>query len=98
MLTVRKHDTFEKWLSSLRDIKTQARLLKRLKKVEMGLLGDVAPVGEGVGEMREHFGPGWRMYYVQHGPVVILMLGGGDKSTQSADIEAAKTLARTLKE
>ncbi len=64
----------------------------------MGLLGDVAPVGEGVGEMREHFGSGWRMYYIQRGPVLILMLGGGDKSTQSADIEAAKTLARTLEE
>ena len=62
----------------------------------MGLLGDVAPVGEGVFELREDFGPGWRMYYVQREQVLILMLGGGDKSTQDRDIKAAKELAKTL--
>lgn len=74
------------------------RLLKRLKKVELGLLGDVKPVGEGVFEMREDFGPGWRMYYVQRGAVILVMLGGGDKSTQDKDIDAAKALSRTLED
>lgn len=62
----------------------------------MGHLGDVKPVGDGVFEMREHFGPGWRMYYVQRGALLIVMLGGGDKSTQAADIAKAVKLAATL--
>ena len=64
--------------------------------VPVALLGDVAPVGDSVYEMREFFGPGWRMYYVQHGDVLIVMLGGGDKSTQPADIAKAKRLAIDL--
>ena len=63
-----------------------------------GLLGDVQPVGEGVFEMREFFGAGWRMYYIQRGPILIVMLGGGDKSTQQADIAAAIALSKTLPE
>ena len=63
---------------------------------ETGNLGDVAKVGEGVFEMREHFGPGWRMYYIQHGELLVVMLGGGDKSTQRADIRQAIALAKTL--
>ncbi len=98
MITIRKHEAFEKWFLGLRDVMTQVRLLKRLKKVEMGLLGDVESVGDGVFEMREHFGPGWRLYYIQRGPILIVMLGGGDKSTQNSDIAAAKELARTLKD
>ena len=98
MFTIRKHEAFEHWISSLRDFKVQVRLLKRLKKVELGLLGDVQPVGEGVFEMREDFGPGWRMYYVQRGAVIVVMLGGGDKSTQDKDIDAAKALSRTLED
>ena len=65
---------------------------------ELGLLGDVKPVGEGVFEMREDFGPGWRMYYVQRGAVIVVMLGGGDKSTQDNDIVAAKALSKTLED
>jgi putative addiction module killer protein len=61
-------------------------LLQRLDKVNQGKLGDVKPVGEGIYEMREHFGAGWRMYYVQRGAVLLLMLGGGDKATQNTDI------------
>jgi len=68
----------------------------RLRKVSLGNLGDVKSVGDGVYELREFFGPGWRMYYVQRGSVVIVMLGGGDKSTQQADIAAAQALAATL--
>lgn len=77
---------------------TRIRLARRLDKAQRGLLGDVAPVGEGVWEMREHFGPGWRMYYLWHQGILVVMLGGGDKRTQPADIEAAIELARTLEE
>ena len=74
------------------------RLAKRLDKAGRGLLGDVKPVGKGVYEMREDFGPGWRMYYVQRGATLIVMLGGGDKSTQKADINKAISLAATLED
>lgn len=80
----------------LRDRATRIRLAVRLDKVQRGILGDVKPVGDGVYEMREFFGPGWRMYYVQQGAVLIVMLGGGDKSSQTGDIAAAKRLAATL--
>ena len=74
------------------------RLARRLEKAQGGNLGDVMPVGVGVCEMREHFGPGWRMYYIQRGRIVIVLLGGGDKSTQAADIAKALKLADTLEE
>ena len=77
---------------------TKRRLARRLEKAQLGNLGDLRPVGDGVFEMREHFGPGWRLYYVQRGPVLILMLGGGDKSTQAADIAKAIALASTLED
>ena len=77
---------------------TRARLIRRLEKVERGLLGDVAPVGEGVSEMREHFGAGWRMYFIERGELLIVMLGGGNKATQSADIAKAIALAQTIEE
>lgn len=98
MFDVRLTDEFSEWLAALRDTKTRARLLKRLRKVENGNLGDVKAVGDGVMEMREHFGPGWRMYYVQMGSVIVVMLGGGDKSSQTSDIAAAKELAETLEQ
>ena len=74
------------------------RLNRRLDRVARGALGDVCVVGEGVFEMREHFGGGWRMYYVERGGVFIVMLGGGDKSTQQADIAAACRSAKTIEE
>lgn len=77
---------------------TKRRLLARLRKAQLGNLGDVKPVGNGVFEMREHFGPGWRMYYVLRGEVLIVMLGGGEKSTQAADISKAAMLAESIKE
>lgn len=70
----------------------------RLQKAQNGNLGDIKPVAQGVCEMREHFGPGWRMYYVQRGEVLIVMLGGGDKSSQAADIAKAVELSTTLEE
>jgi len=94
--TVKYLAEFDAWLNNPRDRPTQLRLLRRLEKAQQGLLGDVSPVGDGVFEMREFFGPDWRMYYVQHGEVLIVMLGGGDKSSQVADIANAKALAATL--
>ena len=82
----------------MRDRPTRIRLLRRLDKAQRGLLGDVSPIGDGVYEMREFFGPGWRMYYIQRGEMLIVMLGGGDKSSQSKDIAAAKALAVTIEE
>lgn len=96
MYTIKRTDGFSAWLHGLRDPRTRIRLARRLDKAQRGNLGDVRSVGVGVYEMREFFGPGWRMYYVQRGDTLIVMLGGGDKSTQSADIEKAIALAVTL--
>lgn len=96
--TVKRLDEFSDWLKGLKDALTRQRLNKRLRKVQLGNLGDVEPVGEGVFEMREHFGPGWRMYHVQRGEVLIVMFGGGDKSTQQADIRRATALAKRLED
>lgn len=91
------HD-FEHWISRLRDRPTRIRLLRRLEKAQRGLLGDVRPVGDGVYEMREFYGPGWRMYYVYQDGQLIVMLGGGDKGSQIADIQAAKFMAARIME
>lgn len=96
MYRIKRLPEFTEWMSSLKDGMTRLRLARRLEKAQQGNLGDVAPVGSGVCEMREHFGAGWRMYYVQRGDVVIVMLGGGSKSSQAADIERAIRLARQL--
>ena len=98
MYIIKRMPEFDHWLDHLRDRPTRIRLLRRLEKAQRGLLGDVNPVGEGVCEMREFFGPGWRMYYIQRGEMLIVMLGGGDKSTQAKDIVAAKALAVMIKE
>ena len=96
MYTIKSLPEFDEWLNGLKDKATRVRLLKRLVRVAAGNLGDVKSVGDGVFEMREFFGPGWRMYYVQHGKMLIIMLGGGDKATQQADIEVSKKLAVQL--
>ena len=96
MYSILQTEDFTAWLSSLKDGMTRLRLARRLEKAEAGNLGDVRAVGEGVWEMREFFGPGWRMYYVQRGQVLLIMLGGGDKSTQDADIAKAQALAAQL--
>jgi putative addiction module killer protein len=98
MYTIYQLPEFDLWLSGLRDGMTRRRLGRRLEKAQAGNLGDVKPVGESVWEMREFFGPGWRMYYVQRGSVLIVMLGGGDKSTQAADIARAIELASHLED
>ena len=90
MYRVKTLPEFDKWLNGLKDCNTRQRLSVRLRKATLGNLGDVKPVGEGVFEMREHFGPGWRMYYAKRGDTLVMMLGGGDKKTQKADIARAK--------
>jgi putative addiction module killer protein len=77
-------------LNGLKDRLTKQRLSVRLRKATLGNLGDVKPVGDGVYEMREHFGPGWRMYYAKRGETLIMMLGGGDKGSQEKDIATAQ--------
>lgn len=98
MYIVRTLPEFDAWLDSLKDRATRLRLARRLDKVQRGTLGDVNSVGGGVFEMREHFGPGWRMYYIQRSNVVIVMLGGGDKSSQNSDIANAIARAATLED
>ena len=97
MYTIKQMPEFEEWLTSLKDGMTRIRLARRLEKAQRGLLGDVSPVGEGVFEMREFFGSGWRMYYVELDGMLIVMLGGGDKSTHSEDIARAIAMSRTFK-
>ena len=98
MYQIKQTPEFTEWLISIKDGMTRRRLVTRLRKASLGNLGDVKPVGEGVYEMREFFGPGWRMYYTLRGEVLIVMLGGGDKSTQHRDIDRAIALARTLED
>ncbi|AMS33090.1 addiction module killer protein [Betaproteobacteria bacterium UKL13-2] len=96
MFTVRRTKEFDAWFLSLRDGVTRARLAARLRKAQLGNLGDVKSVESGVYEMREDFGPGWRLYYVKRGRLLIVMLGGGDKSTQAKDIAKAVKLAAQI--
>lgn len=88
---------FKKWLASLKNLTAKQAILKRLRRAEYeGLLGDVKNVGEGVFEMRFFIGAGYRLYYTQQNGVIYWLLCGGDKSTQSADIEKAKIIKRAL--
>lgn len=96
MYRLKRLPEFDAWFNALRDGVTKQRLLARLRKAQLGNLGDVKSVGSGVFEMREHFGAGWRMYYTQIGGVFVIMLGGGDKSSQSRDIAKAIDLAQHL--
>ena len=98
MLTIKVTAEFSAWLSGLKDSMTRMRLATRLRKAALGNLGDIRSVGDGVFEMREHVGPGWRMYYIRRGEILIVMLGGGDKSTQATDIAKAVQLAATIEE
>lgn len=91
-------DAFASWLDGLRDPSARRRLLLRLRKASLGNLGDFKQVAPGVYEMREFFGPGWRMYYTRRGDILILMLGGGTKATQARDIAKAIAQAKILEE
>lgn len=96
MIEIRQTTRFATWLAGLRDDRARARILKRLDRARDGNLGDVAPVGEGVSEMRIFYGPGYRVYFVSRGKELIVLLCGGDKSTQDADIEEAKAMAKEV--
>lgn len=96
MITVKRLPEFDAWFEGLRDRETKIRLARRLDKAQRGNLGDVQPVGDGVMEMREFFGPGWRMYFVQQGTVLVVMLGGGSKTSQARDIVKVKKLVASL--
>ncbi len=96
MLEVRKTDVYARWLDGLRDVRARARILVRVERLAAGNPGDVRPVGEGVSELRIDYGPGYRVYFKQHGRTIIVLLAGGDKRTQTQDIETALRLARNL--
>lgn len=96
MRTVLTTEVFDDWFSRLRDKQAEKRIQARIRRAELGNFGDWAPVGEGVSEMRIHYGPGYRVYFAQRGLEIVILLAGGDKSTQSKDIETALLLARQL--
>lgn len=98
MYTVLRSDVFAEWLDRLADEKAKARISVRIISAEKGNFGDSAPVGDGISEMRIHYGPGYRLYFSRRGKVVYLLLCGGDKSTQKRDIKRAKAMLATLKE
>jgi putative addiction module killer protein len=97
MKTIIQTDTYSSWFNSLRDIQARARIDARIRRAQLGNFGDVEPVGEGVSEMRIHHGAGYRVYFIQRGDEVVILLAGGDKSTQPKDIKTALSLARELK-
>jgi putative addiction module killer protein len=94
MIEIRKTEIFRKWFDGLKDRRAKARI----DRVEMGNFGDVAPVGEGVSELRIFYGPGYRVYFIQQGFLVVILLSGGDKSTQALDIARAKDIAKKIED
>lgn len=97
-LNVERHEGYDKWLKELKDPRARARILARTKRLEQGNRGDVEPVGEGCSEIRIDYGPGYRVYYKEFRNRVIILLCGGDKRRQQADIEEAKKIARLYQE
>jgi len=98
MKKIRRSSAYTKWLKNLRDQRARSLIFKRTKRLAMGNPGDVGPVGEGISEMRIHYGPGYRVYYKDTGKEIIILLCGGDKSTQQADIIKAKKIAKLYEE
>ena len=96
MIEIRKTEHFAKWIDGLQDIRGRARIQAKIERLAMGNPGDTKTVGEGVSEMRIDHGPGYRVYYLRHERSVIILLAGGDKSTQARDIKNALRLARNL--
>ena len=96
MLTVHETEVFTNWFIGLRDRRAKSRLEARIQRLALGNAGDVKPVGEGISEMRIDYGPGYRVYFIQQGQMVVVLLAGGDKRTQDRDIRMALELARGL--
>lgn len=94
--TLEKTREYQDWFNSLQDKQVKTRILVRIDRLQDGNAGDVAPVGEGVSELRLHFGSGWRVYYTERNGQIIILLAGGNKSTQAKDIKLAQTLARNF--
>ena len=96
MLEIRKTETYAQWIDNLRDLQARARIQVRIERLVAGNPGDVKAVGEGVSELRIDYGPGYRVYFTKRGHKVVILLAGGDKTTQAADIKIALRLAHNL--
>ncbi len=96
MIEVRTTPVFDRWFGRLRDQRVKAQVIRRIERMEAGNPGDVAAVGGGVSEMRIHHGPGYRLYFQQRGPALVILLCAGDKGSQTRDIVQAIELAREL--
>jgi putative addiction module killer protein len=94
MIEIRRTEAFITWFNALRDARAFAKIAVRIKRLADGNIGDAASVGDGVSELRIHFGPGYRVYFTRRGKTIVVLLCGGDKSTQAADIAKAKALAK----
>ena len=98
MIVVQQTEHYARWFSALRDRTARAQIDVRIRRLSLGNAGDAKPVGGGVSELRIDFGPGYRVYFVQKGEVVIILLAGGDKRSQSTDIRIAKELSKMIQE
>ena len=96
MVEIRQTETYLQWFRALRDRQAKARINVRIRRLSMGNPGDVKPVGKGVSELRINYGPGYRIYFIQRGDDLVILLAGGDKKTQGQDIRAALNLAQDL--
>jgi putative addiction module killer protein len=97
MIEIRQTVEFADWLDKLKDTNAVGRILVRIRRLSLGNPGDVKPVGEGVSEIRIDYGPGYRVYYLKRGQTLVILLCGGDKSSQDADIVKAKALAKEVR-
>ena len=93
MVEIVESATFKRWVRSLQDRRSVARINTRLRNVSLGNFGDIRPIGNGISEMRIHYGPGYRLYFMRRGTTIVVLLCGGDKASQQRDIERAKRLA-----
>ena len=98
MIIIRETETFKKWIRGLKDRVTQSIITARIRRISGGNFGDVSPVGHGISELRIDYGSGYRVYFTWRGQQIIILLCGGDKSTQQRDIAAAKRIAQNFKE
>ena len=96
MLEIVQSEVFSLWLEQLRDVRARAKIAARVRRLALGNPGDVAPVGDGISELRIHYGPGYRVYFTMQGKTIVILLCGGDKGSQAKDIKRAKALAADI--